>query len=156
MFLRAPGRPRIVHTGQRGRFRKLRRTRDIPGVSTEIIEQREEETNEKSEETDQEFVQAISNMAEIKVEDAMSGNFWPEWKKAIKAEVRSLLKNNTFDIVDRPTYKQLVGCRTVLINKVNAGGTLSKRKARIVAMGYSQRPRIDFVETFSPVARLLH
>ena len=33
-------------------------------------------------------------MGEIKVEDAMPGNFWPEWKEAIKAEVRSLLKNN--------------------------------------------------------------
>ena len=61
-----------MRTGQRGRPLKLCRTRDIPSVSTEIIKQREEETNEESEETDQEFIQAIWNMAEIKVEDAMS------------------------------------------------------------------------------------
>ena len=98
---RARGRPRIVRTGQRGRPRELHRTREIPNVSTEIIEQREKETNEESEETDQESVQAISNMAEIKAEDAMSGKVLSECKEAIKAEVRSLLKNNTFDIVDR-------------------------------------------------------
>ena len=79
------------------------------------------------------------------IEDAMSGNVWSEWEEAIKAKVRSLLKNNTFDIIDRPKHKQVVGCRTVLTNKVNADGTLRKRKARIVAKGYSQHPGVDFV-----------
>jgi hypothetical protein len=47
-----------------------------------------------------------------------------------------------------------VGCRTVLRNKYAADGTLDRRKARIVAKGFTQRSGIDFHDTFAPVARL--
>jgi len=39
-------------------------------------------------------------------------------------------------------------------NKYDSNGTLKRRKARIVARGFSQLPGIDFHETFAPVARL--
>lgn len=35
-----------------------------------------------------------------------------------------------------------------------ANGKLEKRKARVVAKGYSQRPGIDFQAVIAPVARL--
>ena len=39
-------------------------------------------------------------------------------------------------------------------NKMNEDGVVTRNKARLVAQGYSQEERIDFEETFAPVARL--
>ncbi|KAL6420580.1 hypothetical protein ACFW04_014628 [Cataglyphis niger] len=52
---------------------------------------------------------------------------------------RSILKNNVWKLVNRPNDRN---------------GCLQKRKARIVARGFNQRPELDFDETFAPVARL--
>lgn len=77
-----------------------------------------------------------------------------EWKDAIYEETKSLLFNDTWELVEKPKEGNIVGCRTVLRNKYKANGDLEKRKARIVAKGFSQRPGIDFQDTFAPVARL--
>ena len=37
---------------------------------------------------------------------------------------------------------------------MNEDGVVTRNKARLVAQGYSQEERIDFEETFAPVARL--
>ena len=41
-----------------------------------------------------------------------------------------------------------------LLTKFDAGGNVAKRKERLVANDFSQQPRIDYNETFGPVARL--
>ena len=38
--------------------------------------------------------------------------------------------------------------------KMNLEGKVEKYKARLVAKGYSQVPRIDFGDIFSPVAKV--
>ncbi|KAL0267392.1 UNVERIFIED_CONTAM: hypothetical protein PYX00_009677 [Menopon gallinae] len=42
----------------------------------------------------------------------------------------------------------------VLRNKFKADGSSKRRKARLVAQGFNQKPGIHFKETFAPVARL--
>jgi len=42
----------------------------------------------------------------------------------------------------------------VLRNKVNPDGTINRRKARVVAKGFAQRPGIHFNQTFAPIARM--
>ena len=37
--------------------------------------------------------------------------------------------------------------------KLNLDGTIQKRKAKLVAKGYSQKSGINFNETFAPVVR---
>lgn len=77
-----------------------------------------------------------------------------EWLDAVQSEVKSLIINDTFDVVSRPQNGKVIKCRTVLKNKFDANGVLKRRKARIVAKGCAQRPGIDFSGTFAPVARL--
>ena len=37
---------------------------------------------------------------------------------------------------------------------MNENGEIIRKKARLVAQGYSQEEKIDFEETYAPVARL--
>lgn len=92
--------------------------------------------------------------SEISVSQVITGPDATEWKNAIYDEMKSLVANDTWELVEKPENGNVVGCRTVLRNKYKADGELEKRKARVVARGFSQRPGIDFQDIFAPVARL--
>ena len=76
------------------------------------------------------------------VEEALKN---PEWRRAIK-------KNNTWDVVQRPKDKVLVGCKWVFTLKYKAD-EFEKYKARLVAKRYTQTYGIDYQEMFAPVAK---
>ncbi|BBN69171.1 hypothetical protein Prudu_793S000200 [Prunus dulcis] len=76
------------------------------------------------------------------------------WRCAMEAELEMIEKNNTWKLVDRPSNKPVIGVKWVYKVKLNLDGTVQKNKARLVAKGYSQKPGIDYNETFAPVARL--
>lgn len=93
-------------------------------------------------------------LTEIPIEEAVNGPDAQEWSFAISDELKSIIKNDTWIVVDKPKGQKVIGSRIVLRNKFKEDGTLKRRKARIIARGFSQRPGIDFDETFAPVARL--
>ncbi|KAI5327982.1 hypothetical protein L3X38_027378 [Prunus dulcis] len=76
------------------------------------------------------------------------------WQKATENEIEIIEKNKTWELVDKPTDKPVIGVKWTYKTKLNLDGTVQKDKARLVAKGYSQKPGIDFNETFAPVARL--
>ncbi|BBG93440.1 transposable element gene [Prunus dulcis] len=77
---------------------------------------------------------------------------WPKWKDAIQAELNSLEKRSVFGhIVPTPPNVNPVGYKWVFTRKRNEKNEISRYKARLVAQGFSQRPGIDYVETYSPV-----
>ncbi|CAL8151030.1 unnamed protein product [Prunus armeniaca] len=76
------------------------------------------------------------------------------WKKAMEDEITMIEKNNTWELVDRPFDKPIIGVKWVYKTKLNLNGSMQNNKVRLVAKGYSQKPGIDFNETFAPVAQL--
>ena len=68
--------------------------------------------------------------------------------------MNSIEKNDTWDLVDLPNNKNLIGVNSVYKTKVIEKGEFDRFKARLVAKGFSQQLGIDFGETFSLVARL--
>jgi hypothetical protein len=75
----------------------------------------------------------------------------PNWRAAMADEYRALMDNGTWRLVPRPPGVNIVFGWWLWKLKYNAGGTLSKHKARWVARGYNQKPGVDYDETFSPV-----
>ncbi len=53
-----------------------------------------------------------------------------------------------------PQGKEVIGVKWVYKTKLNANGDVQKHKARLVAKGYSEQPKVDYNETFAPVACL--
>ena len=77
-----------------------------------------------------------------------------EWKNAMKEEILSIERNQAWELIELPEEKHAVGLKWIFKPKYHADRTLHRRKARIVAKGYTQRHGIDFDEVFYPVARI--
>jgi hypothetical protein len=81
--------------------------------------------------------------------DEMRSEFLP----AIEAEFKGIIDRGTFKEVPAPAGVRFIGTKFVFTRKYDADGKYVKAKARLVAVGPSQRPGQDFVEKSAPVAR---
>ena len=72
-----------------------------------------------------------------------------KWQEAIRRELRTMIKRGTWRKISKsqvPSDRTLIGSRWVF--KVKNNGVF---RARLVGLGYSQIPGVDFSEHFSPV-----
>ena len=86
--------------------------------------------------------------------EAMRSEQADDWMEAMRREYNSLLKNKTWELVDRPKNVNIIGSRWVFTMKRNEAGVPVRPKARFVAKGFSQQFGFDVFETWAPVTRL--
>jgi len=68
-------------------------------------------------------------------------------------EFDALVQNKTWTLVPPPTNVNIVGNKWVYRTKFCANGSIERFKPRLVAQGFSQKPEVDYFETFSPVVK---
>lgn len=63
-------------------------------------------------------------------------------------------KNKTWELVDRPKDRKIIGVKCVFRTKLNADCSINKYKAKLVVKGYAHIFGVDYCDTFAPVSRL--
>jgi hypothetical protein len=71
----------------------------------------------------------------------------------MEEEYTAVITNNTWDLVSRPVGSNVITGMWIFKHKFNSNATLEQYKARWVLRGFTQRPDIDYDETFSPVVK---
>ncbi|GAU44417.1 hypothetical protein TSUD_100640 [Trifolium subterraneum] len=107
--------------------------------------------------------QAITEAGEL-VNEAMIAELEPvtldqalndsNWKAAMVEELKSIEKNNTWELMHNTVSKRPIDVKWLFKLKMKPNGEIAKYKARLVAKGFLQKQGLDFNEVFAPVARL--
>nr|KYP47011.1 Retrovirus-related Pol polyprotein from transposon TNT 1-94 [Cajanus cajan] len=93
----------------------------------------------------------MTDMEPITFEEAISKEVW---RSAMEEELKSIEKNDTWEMVNLPQNKKVIVVKWVFKTKLKSDGSIAKHKARLVAKGFMQKEGIDYSEVFAPVARL--
>jgi hypothetical protein len=72
----------------------------------------------------------------------------------MEEEYAALITNSTWDIVPRPVGSNVITGKWIFKHKFNPNSTLEWYKVRWVLRGFTQRPDVNYNETFSPVIKL--
>nr|GEV14763.1 hypothetical protein [Tanacetum cinerariifolium] len=75
-----------------------------------------------------------------------------KWFNVMNVEMQSMKDNEVWELVDLPPNGKTVGHKWLFKKKIDMDGAVHAYKARLVVKGFTQTPRIDYEETFSPVA----
>nr|GEW99430.1 zinc finger, CCHC-type [Tanacetum cinerariifolium] len=78
-----------------------------------------------------------------------------KWIEAMKVELDSINRNNTWELTTLPTGHKAIGLKWVFKTKKDANGNIIKHKARLVAKGYIQEHGIDFEEQSAYANKIL-
>ena len=74
------------------------------------------------------------------------------WVKEME-ELNQIEKSQTWELVQRPGDKNVIGTKRVFKTKLNEEGKVTRSKERIIWKGYAQVEGIYFEETFASMAR---
>nr|GEX72046.1 hypothetical protein [Tanacetum cinerariifolium] len=72
---------------------------------------------------------------------------YEKWRQAMEEEIKSIEKNDTWELKTLPKGQQAIGVKWVYKAKKNGKGEMEKYKARLVAKGYKKKNVIDYEES---------
>nr|GEX88727.1 retrovirus-related Pol polyprotein from transposon TNT 1-94 [Tanacetum cinerariifolium] len=76
------------------------------------------------------------------------------WFQAMQDEIHEFGRLQVWELVPQPDCIMIIALKWIYKVKLDECGDIRKNKARLVAKGYRQEERIDFEESFAPVARI--
>lgn len=85
-------------------------------------------------------------------QEVLSSQWHNYWIDAENDELKSLLENDTFDVVDETDNMKIISTKWVFDVKYTPEGKVDRFKARCVARGFEQREGIDYDSTFAATA----
>ena len=85
--------------------------------------------------------------------EAVASEDADQWLAAMRDELQSHAENHTYEYVDPPRGVKLVDNMWIFKVKQKADGSMDKRKARLVARGFTQVKGVNYDETFAPVSK---
>ena len=125
-------------------------------ITTDYVESRDL-YNRKTTVVDINFVSKIATVIDEDPEpksmaECRKRSDWVKWKEAIETELCLLKKRQVFGPV-APTPPKVfhVGYKWVFVRKRDENNVVVRYKARLVAQEFTQRPDIDYDETYSPI-----
>ena len=130
------------HEGSSCDFETPCEVRDVPSSSTDISDQGRVTGPQDIDHTPLKYksiaeIYEKCNMCIVKPESFEEAEKDDSWKKAMKDEILMIEKNDTWELVNRPSDKPVIGVKCVYKTKLNLDGSVQKNKARLVAKGYS-------------------
>nr|GEV28695.1 retrotransposon protein, putative, Ty1-copia subclass [Tanacetum cinerariifolium] len=75
-----------------------------------------------------------------------------KWIDTMNVEMQSMKDNDVWVLVELPPNTRTIGSKWLFKKKTDMDGAIYVFKARLVAMRFTQTYRVDYEETFSPVA----
>lgn len=69
-------------------------------------------------------------------------------------KMKTLKKNNTWELDKLPKGKMAIDCKCVFTVKHKTDRSVERYKTRLVAKGLTQTYEIDYQETFAPMAKI--
>jgi len=83
----------------------------------------------------------MANSKPVSLDEVISSEVW---RIALEDEIKSIEKNQTWEMVNLPRDKVPIEVKWVFKTKLKPDGSVAKYKARLVAKGFMQRKGIDF------------
>nr|GEW55341.1 retrovirus-related Pol polyprotein from transposon TNT 1-94 [Tanacetum cinerariifolium] len=76
------------------------------------------------------------------------------WVSAMQEELDQFVRLKVWRLVHRPEGKTIIKTKWIFKIKKDESSLVTRNKASLVSVGYSQQEGIDYDETFAPIARI--
>ena len=87
------------------------------------------------------------------IDETLNGANSKQWLMATQSEFNSLKQNQTWDLIDLPPGKNIIGSKWTFKHKRGPDGEINTYKVRLIAQGFLQQHGVDYNEVFAPVAK---